>query len=145
MTQNVKNKQTNPNAESYQMWGWRSSSTQPPPSGAAPRTGSRTPTETGRNAPRWPRLDSAEPPRPSRAPERRTAGRWAWRAGTRTPRSQTCSRDRGHRCRSVTVRWARRRSARVFTHHSLRRFVRVQLGKFNGTHPVGAAFQNKSF
>lgn len=77
----------------YLTWGWRSSSTEPPPPSFVPRTGSRTPTERGRNGRRWPRLDSAEPPRPDTAPRRRTAGRWSWKVGTRTPRSRTSSRQ----------------------------------------------------
>lgn len=110
------------NTDSYQMWGWRSSSTEPPLSGAVLRIGSRTPTETGRNAPQWPRLDSAEPPRPNTAPERRRAERSAWRVGKHTPRSQTSSHNKIHRCRSVTEKRARWRSAYVFSHHSLHCF-----------------------
>lgn len=77
----------------YLTWGWRSSATEPPRPSFVPRAGSRTPTETGRNGRQWPRLDSAEPPRPDTAPRRRTAGRWSWKAGTRTPRSRTSSRQ----------------------------------------------------
>ena len=133
------------------MWGWRSSSTEPPPPppGAVPRTGSRTPTETGRNGRRWPRLDWAEPPRPDRAPGRRRAARWAWRVGTRTPRSQTSSPNRKHRRPHVSqseglVSW---RSARVFSHHSpsltaLCPLERAQLEKFNRGLPLTADFQN---
>lgn len=90
----------------YLRWGWRSSSTQPPRPGSGARTGSRTPTETERSARRWPRLDSAEPPRPDTAPGRRTAERSAWRAGTRTPRSRTSScRDRRSRGAFQGARW----------------------------------------
>lgn len=115
----------------YLRWGWRSSSTQPPRPGSEPRTGSRTPTETERSVQQWPRLDSAEPPRPDTAPGRRTAERWAWRAGTHTPRSRTSScgdkRSRG------SFQWARWRSVRPFsacTHRSLqRRTERVSAAK----------------
>jgi len=125
------------------MWGWRSSSTQPPLSGAVPRTGSRTPTEKGRNARQWPRLGSAEPPSPNTAPERRTAERSAWRVGTHTPHSQTSSQGKmdtaagqalanqlagGPCASSPTI---------AFT-----AFVCVQLVKFNGTLPVRSGFQN---
>lgn len=85
------------------MWGWRSSSTGARPWDDEPPTGSMTPTETGRNAQRWPRLDWAEPPSPDTAPGRHTAERWAWRVGTRTPRSRTSSPHRVHGSTSVTV------------------------------------------
>lgn len=130
--------------ERYLRWGWRSISTQAPRPGSEPRTGSRTPRGTERSGRRWPRLDSAEPPRPDTAPRRRTAARSAWRAGTRKPRSRTSScRDKGSRGSVVWARWRSVRPCSACSHRSLQLPTLHHPAEKVQVLPVTGNFQNK--